>query len=571
LTKLAYIRLDDVPFLPIPDLHRPFVGPGGVTGGGWMAGVSPLRGLYQLEDAEGPIDLAGVVGMGAGGGAGEQRGGPDTGEGAEAGLEAFPWRAPGDGSPAWIGAGSWGRALAGGGEERGALLDGLPVVVVQQLKPSADLPVTHLLLGAHLSPGAVRSVTLGLLPRITGRQRRGATSHAGEPHFGVTGWPAAVRVTEAREVLVELPLDPPEPETAAAGGLVGVDGKGALHRLSDAAAHDVALGALMAGEVTLAEQLLAPVLTHPSAGATGQFGEAAGDAHLAAGKLLVAVAWATWTGRVERLRPLGPSLFAWVDALEEGAGVPLPSAFPSLDRLLTQLADALEPLGDRDAGAFLRGRAEAHAPRAAHPDRASGGAGGAGRGGGRQLPVLSASGAASGAGTGAVSELPLPPRLPEAQLPPVEAFASPYHPSVQHRAGVHAARIIRSAVEGLLGVIPDAAWGRLRLAPDLTQLAPGDDGERTLSVEGLRIADARVRLTCRSHATGCTLAVAQVGGRVPLNLIFEPRLPLARVDRVEMGGEAVQVQILEEGPGIRLRLQFPLDPARSITVHGTSR
>lgn len=66
----------------------------------------------------------------------------------------------------------------------------------------------------------------------------------------------------------------------------------------------------------------------------------------------------------------------------------------------------------------------------------------------------------------------------------------------------------------------------------------------------------------------CTLAVAQVGGRVPLNLIFEPLLPLRQITQVEMGGEAVQVQIQSEPQGTRVRLQFPLDPERSIRIHG---
>ncbi len=561
MTKLAHLRLDDVPFFPIPGQTRVLMGFAGVTGGGWIAGVSPRRGLYRLEDAEGPVDLI-----------------------------SPPWLAEGDGKAGWVGQGAWGRFLIGGGEERGVLLDGLPVLVVQQrARSGAEHPITHLVISAQLSPAVVRSVTQGLLPRIASRLRRGAHLEGVDPLFSLTGWPASRRVAEARDVLVQLPLNPPDPdERAPAGGggawggggargggggrggtvqtpaqvagLLGVDGAGGLHRLTDETAHEVALGALMAGEVDLAEQLLAPALM----GTRTLSAPSPEDARVAAGRLLLAIGWATWTGRVERLRPLGPSLFAWVDVLEARAGVPLPSGLPSVDRLLDMLADALEPLGDAGAVRFLRERAEALKPLPAQPERR----------GGRQLPVLSAGGASppTHASTPPVTSRPsVASRPSEAQLPPLEAFASPYHPSTQHRAAVHAARIVRSAVEGVLGVVPDAAWGRLRMAPDLTQVPPGDDDLRALTLDGLRVGDARVHLTCRAHATGCTLAVAQVGGRVPLNLVFEPRLPLARVDRVEMGGEAVQVQIQEDGAGIRMRLQFPLDPARSITVHGTSR
>lgn len=534
VTKLAYERVEGVPFLPIPDQRRPLEGFAGVTGGGWMAGVSPSRGLHCLEDAEGPLVLP---------------------------APAHWHRAGGPGG--WVGAGAWGRPLADGGEERGILLDGLPVLVVQQREGGTSHtagparlggdPVTHLLMADHLSPAVVRSVIQGLLPRMLGRLGRGTSAEGSVPGFALTGFAAAEPVAAARDVLVQLPLNPPDSEPGRGGvpgrpdapaplsGLLGVNADGTLCPLTDEAAHEVGLGALMAGEVELAEQILPAVLTLPPSG----------DVRQAAGRLLFAIAWATWTGRVERLRPFGSHLFAGVEALEAAVDQPLPSSLPAHHRLIEMLADALEPLGDKEAVAFLRGRAEAHAPL---PSRASKG--------GRSLPVLSAGGA------GGPGDETLPPRPPEPQLPPLEAFSSPHHPSAQHRAGLHAARMVRSAVAGVLGAVPDAAWGRLRLAPDLTQVPEGRGGVRALNLTGLRVGDSRVQLTCRVQGEACTLAVAQVGGRVPLNLIFEPLLPLRHVARVEMGGEAVQVQIQSETQGTRVRLQFPLDPERSIRIHG---
>lgn len=523
MTKLVYERIEGITFFPLPEQARPLEGFAGVTGGGWMAGVSPLKGLYRLDDVGGPVELP----------------------------SPLPWEVAGS-SGGWVGSGAWGRSLAGGGQEQGVLLDGLPALVVQQRLHGEKMPVTHLLTSPNLAPAVMRSVVQGLLPRISGRLSRGNPGEGSEPVFSLTGWPATSHIAEARDVLVQLPLNPPQREEAAADsetsgaypGFLGVDAEGTLHRLTDEAAPEVALGALMAGEVALAEHLLPGVLspiTRP------------GEVRHMAGRLLFAAAWATWTGRVERLRPFGPALFEWVEGLETAGEPPLPSSLPSHERLFELLADALEPLGDAEAVSFLRQRAEARKPL---PSRASRG--------GRPLPVLSGGGAL---GTGAEA---IPPRPPEAHLPPLDAFASPHHPSARHRAGVHAARLLRSVVEGVLGVVPDAAWGRLRMAPDLTQVSPGEDGVRSLALQGLRVGDARIHLTCRVDGNACTLAMSQVGGRVPLNLVFEPLLPLKLIHRVEMGGEEVQVQIQEEARGTRVRLQFPLDPERSIRIHGES-
>jgi hypothetical protein len=175
---------------------------------------------------------------------------------------------------------------------------------------------------------------------------------------------------------------------------------------------------------------------------------------------------------------------------------------------------------------------------------------------------------------GASSDRP-GPRPAAAQLPPVEAFASPSHPAVANRRTVHAARLVRSAVEDLLGVRPDASYGRVTLAPDLRRMPADEAGVRHLAARGLRVGDARIDLDCRITGTGGTLRVSQVAGRVPVNVIFEPRLPLAQVRGVELAGDEgpgdpADVDIHELDDGVRLRFQFPLDPARRITVEGTA-
>jgi hypothetical protein len=134
---------------------------------------------------------------------------------------------------------------------------------------------------------------------------------------------------------------------------------------------------------------------------------------------------------------------------------------------------------------------------------------------------------------------------------------------------------VRSAVDDLLGVRPDASYGRVTLAPDLRRIPADDAGVRHLAARGLRIGDARIDLDCRITGTGSTLRVSQVAGRVPVNVIFEPLLPLAQVRGVELAGDEgpgdpADVDIHELDSGVRLRFQFPLDPARRITVEGTA-
>jgi hypothetical protein len=179
-----------------------------------------------------------------------------------------------------------------------------------------------------------------------------------------------------------------------------------------------------------------------------------------------------------------------------------------------------------------------------------------------RLPVLGQASAAP--------EAPAGPRPRDPALPPAHAFASPFHPSVAPRRTLHAARLLRSAVEGLLGVRPDASYGRVVLAPDLTRVAPGPDGVRHLAATGIRVGDGRIDLDCRVAGGHGTFRVSQTAGRVPMSVIFEPLMPLSGVQEVQMGEEPAAVEIEEREDGVRLRFQFPLDPERSVSVDGTA-
>jgi hypothetical protein len=121
---------------------------------------------------------------------------------------------------------------------------------------------------------------------------------------------------------------------------------------------------------------------------------------------------------------------------------------------------------------------------------------------------------------------------------------------------------VRAWIEGTLGLRPDAAVGRLRIAPEIRP------EWEFLRVSGIRMGDAIVDFEYRRESRKATFVLRQEEGRVPIQLIFEPLLPLTRVAEVRIADGIAEVEQTEEALGIRLRCQFPLDPERRVTVVG---
>jgi hypothetical protein len=528
---------------PAPDAVRPWTGLEAVTGGGFGVMVLPSTGVRALVVQGTAVPLPPELGGRAGA--------PDP--------------------QGWIGPGTWGRTLGDGGREQGLLLDALPALVVQWSHPDPDAPdgthhSTFLVVPEALSRERANRIAPALAAHAFRRFGRGHEEAGLDVRGSAMGdvdpgaapsppalhpWPSALRMALA--TLDEAPLSDPLDPGASPGSalLVGGIRDDRIHLADADASVDIALGALVAGRFALARRVLDVALVSPSAGA---------------GSLLMAARWAAWTGEVERLRPHAETLDRLVAELVQaqqgpGGSADLPASFPSAPALIDALADAVEPLGDRGWTASLR---DAARTLGGPGGQAAGPAGAAGEASPRgvRLPVI---GAAAGR-----ADPPVGPRPREAALPPVGAFASPDHPAVRGHRTVHAARFLRSVVEGLLGVRPDAAWGRITLAPDLLRLAPDADGARELRVRGLRMADARLDLDCRVQGGLGTLRLSQVSGRVPVNVVFEPRLPMVEVAGVRFGDDPADVDIEKVEGGVRLRFQFPLDPERRVSVDGTA-
>jgi hypothetical protein len=244
---------------------------------------------------------------------------------------------------------------------------------------------------------------------------------------------------------------------------------------------------------------------------------------------------ARWSGDPYRLhslhRPLEPAL----EALAGSAEVSHTAAFPGPRKTLQSFADAIEPLGGGwhdEVVALLRSPPE----------------GAATASGAISLPVLGRE-PASRPSADAEPVLPLP-----------GAFAPVFAPAHAPRRALHAARLLRAWIEGVMGADADIAYGRLRLGPDLIR-HPG-----SLRLVGLRAGDALVTVDCRIDGRACRLRVRQESGGLPLNVVLDLRLPFPPPIRLRVEGHPAEATGDAAPGGTSLSLQFPLDPERSIVI-----
>lgn len=532
---------------------RPEEGPQPLTGGGFVALVDPVRGVVGLwrgrERVAGPLSIE---------------------------LAGGPLREPGTPDGLLMGPGVWERrvALPGGGRlvERGLLADLEAGPVVEWRPDPAAPPEGALLLRTRLgpadpgAPGPAPEVELqlpgdgaarvALLPRDAdpGRarrllaslearasERRGRGRSPGEPEPDaeartVSGAFAAPSLGLALRVLDDAPLAldasglPAAPFLAGVGTDAGVRGGPRPLLLEGGALAEAGLGALLAGRHALARALLAEAAAEPAVPPVPL--------------ILLAARQGLWTGRPDELLAFEGVLAAAVDRALAAPDEERTAAFPSATDVVRLLLRALEPLGLPAWGHDLRTRIEAAGT-------------GAGTGGRRvALPVLG----------GAAAPAPDPGSGPSPRpvLPSPAAFAPPGGHAVARRRTLHAARLVRAWVEGVFGADAEAAWGRLTLAPRIGA------GWSPLELRHLRVGDARVSLDCRYEGRTHSFLLRQESGRVPLNLVFRPRLPIAGVEEVRIGDELADVAIEAFHGGLEVRCQFPLDPNRRITIVGSN-
>lgn len=106
---------------------------------------------------------------------------------------------------------------------------------------------------------------------------------------------------------------------------------------------------------------------------------------------------------------------------------------------------------------------------------------------------------------------------------------------------------------GVLGYMPDAPSGRLRLAPRFPSHM------HSLAVEGLRLASASIALRYERSGTLHRFELEPTSARVPPMLVLEPSLPGKRLVEAHIGGVSADLEATSEGERLRVRVQLPLE------------
>jgi hypothetical protein len=123
-----------------------------------------------------------------------------------------------------------------------------------------------------------------------------------------------------------------------------------------------------------------------------------------------------------------------------------------------------------------------------------------------------------------------------------------------------AALVPLAFLEGLLGARADAHYGRLRLAP---RLPPH---WTRLTVGGIALRDAEVRLEYEAAGGSHRFRVVQESGAVPVMLVFEPILAVAADALVRIDGATAEVDVTPVAGRAQIRVQLPLDREREISI-----
>lgn len=365
--------------------------------------------------------------------------------------------------------------------------------------------------------------------RVQSRRRAARASLDPAPLTLIAEGPAVSPGLEERVAAAVRALDDAALQEDAEGGarppfVQGVEA-GALVLPAGTPLVEIGLGALAAGRFTLAGAILRTAL---------------GEGNVPSLPLLaLAAAWGGHTGDTGPLRDGRQALEAAVIRLVSARGggpdgiPPHGRSFPGAPAALDAFAAAIEPLGDRE---WTEGVRAAAASLRTGPSGAP-----------KVLPVLGAA--------------PAVPAEEPVLLPPVEGFGHPDDAGLLARRTLHAARLLRAVSEGLLGVHPEAAWGRIRLAPSIP------DGWEHMRASGIRVGDTHIDLEAVVEADAVEFDITPSAGRIPLNLVFQPEVPLGSVRRVLLSGEVVDVDVLPGPPGRSgIRFQFPLDERKRVRV-----
>ena len=113
---------------------------------------------------------------------------------------------------------------------------------------------------------------------------------------------------------------------------------------------------------------------------------------------------------------------------------------------------------------------------------------------------------------------------------------------------------------GLLGLVPDAPSGRIRVAPALPAHLT------SFEVRGIRVGETRFTLRFQRKGRTHGFELEPTRGRVPAMVVFEPSFPGTRVAEARVDGVRADLEARSTGSRTRVAVQIPLDAPRSLEV-----
>ena len=113
--------------------------------------------------------------------------------------------------------------------------------------------------------------------------------------------------------------------------------------------------------------------------------------------------------------------------------------------------------------------------------------------------------------------------------------------------------MLAAFTHGVLGYLPDAPSGRLRLAPRFPSHV------RSLAIEGLRVGSTSIALRYERSKSRHRFVLEPTSARVPPMLVFEPSIPGTRLAEARISGASADLTATPEGERLRVRVQLPLE------------
>lgn len=130
-------------------------------------------------------------------------------------------------------------------------------------------------------------------------------------------------------------------------------------------------------------------------------------------------------------------------------------------------------------------------------------------------------------------------------------------------AGLEAPLALDLLVRGLLGVRPDATYGRIEVAPVLPS------SWMPFRIDGLAVGDAQVGFEMRREGDRARFILRQTAGGAPVTWVFAPRLEGTAVTGAWVDGTLAQIDATRAGDRIQPRVQLPGERERVVELEIT--